>query len=114
MLTLYHNNRCSKSREALDLIIEMGLPYKIRYYLESPLDRSEIRSLLEKLDIPAIQLIRQQEPLFKELTEGKKRNKAGLIRLMVEHPLLIERPVVEYGSKAIIARPAQRFNELFS
>jgi len=107
-ITIYHNSRCSKSRNALQILEEKGLPFKVRNYLQEPLQEAEIRQLLKKLKLPAEALIRKSEPLYKEYFKSTPPDEESCIRAMVLHPQLIERPVVVHGQKAVIARPPEK------
>lgn len=112
MITIYHNGRCSKSRGALEILQEKEIPHEVRWYLNEPLSAKELKALLKKLGIPAAELVRKNETLFKENLKGKTLSEAEWIQEMVEHPQLIERPIVEQGDKAVIARPAERLWEV--
>lgn len=106
MLTIYHNNRCSKSREALAYLQSLHLPLTIVHYLDTPPDAILLTRLLQKLGISARQLMRQKDALYQTLAlDNPALTEAELIAAMVAHPALIERPVVEWADKAVIARP---------
>lgn len=106
MYTIYHNNRCSKSREALQYLTEKGLTFKVVNYLETPPTEAELLEILNKLALPARQLLRTKEA---EYTEHGLANTAlsdaELIQLMCRYPKLIERPIVVDANRAVIARP---------
>lgn len=115
MLTIYHNSRCSKSREVLALLEQLGRPFAVVHYLQTPLDESTLRQLLQKLSLPAQQLLRSKEDEYQQLG----LDQPGLadevyLQAMLAHPKLMERPVVVFGDKAVIARPASRLQELFA
>ncbi len=112
-LTLYHNPRCSKSRAALELLEARGLKPEIVRYLDSPLSTSELKELLNKLGLTARQLLRTGEDEYKtlELVDAGLEE-AQLIAAMVEHPKLIERPILVAGDKAIIGRPPEKVLEI--
>ncbi len=112
-MKIYHNPRCRKSREALALIEEANQSAEIVLYLKNPLSFEEISSLLKKLKIPAEQLIRKSEKIFKEQYKGKDLSEKKWIEAMVEHPVLIERPIVVKGRKAVIGRPPENITALF-
>lgn len=103
-IVVYHNGECSKCRGALELLQEMNVPHDVRFYLAEPLSEEELKALLIKLNIPAAALVRKSEPGFAAY-EGKELNEEEWIRALLEHPILMQRPIVEKGSKAIIARP---------
>ena len=111
-LTIYHNPRCSKSRETLALITEKNITPKVVEYLKKPLTQSAIKSLLKQLDIPAIEMVRTKERCFKELGLSKDASEAILIKAMAENPVLIERPIVTDGKTAIIGRPPENVLQL--
>jgi arsenate reductase len=111
-MKIYHNPRCTKSRETLALIHNANIEPEIVEYLKTPPDEAELRELLRMLGIPAEKLIRKGESIFKELYKGKKLNEDEWIQAMLAHPKLIERPVVVKDGKAIIGRPPENVLEL--
>ena len=111
-LIIYHNGRCSKSRGALEILLEHNIPHEVRWYLADPLNKKELRTLLKKLGMKASALVRKTEPLYKEQFAGKDIPEKDWLTILTENPILIERPIVELGDKAIIARPAERLYEL--
>jgi len=108
MITIYHNGECSKSKGALEILQEKNIPHEVRYYLIEPLGENELRELLFKLQMPASELVRKSEPLYREQFEGKEVSEAEWIQILAENPILIERPIVLNGTKAIIARPPEK------
>lgn len=108
LIKIYHNNRCSKSRCAIELLTEKELPFEIIEYLKTPLSKEEIKGLLKKLKIPAEDLIRKNEVDYKTNFDGKHLSEDGWIEAMVSFPKLIERPIVEIDNKAVIGRPTER------
>jgi arsenate reductase len=106
MTTIWHNPRCSKSRATLALIEERGITPDIRRYLDDAPSESEIREVLALLDIPADNLVRKSEALFKELGL-KDADEDTLIKAMAENPKLVERPVVIKDGKASLGRPPE-------
>ncbi|WP_460418361.1 arsenate reductase (glutaredoxin) [Pseudomonas sp. microsymbiont 2] len=112
-LTLYHNPRCSKSRGALELLEARGLAPTIVRYLETPPDAATLEQLLGKLGIGARQLLRTGEDEYKALDLANPAlSDAQLIKAMVEHPKLIERPILVAGSKAVVGRPPEKVLEI--
>ena len=111
-LTIYHNGECSKSRGALEIVQEQGIPHTVRWYLTDPLSRDELIALLHKLNIPAAALVRKSEPLYAQITQSGQPSEQEWLGLLAEHPILIERPIAELGSRAIIARPPERILSL--
>jgi len=105
LITIYHNPRCSKSRECLALPQLQDIPVNIVKYLYTPLSKDEIKELIKKLGIKPIELVRQKEPAW-EPYKNKKLTSAQIIAALATHPQLIERPIVVNGNKAVIARPA--------
>lgn len=112
MITIYHNPRCRKSREALALLTEKEVPHDIRLYLKQPLTKQELSDLLRKLAFHPTQLIRKNETLFKEQYRGKQCTEDQWIQIMTDNPILIERPVVVMGDHAVIGRPISKVIEL--
>jgi arsenate reductase len=112
-LKIYHNPRCSKSRQTLALIEEKGLTPTIIRYLESPPDAAEISDLLMKLGISARALLRQGEQDYKDQNlKNTQLSEAELIDAMATYPKLIERPIVVKNNKAILGRPPENVLDL--
>ncbi|TNE82174.1 MAG: arsenate reductase (glutaredoxin) [Bacteroidetes bacterium] len=111
-ITIYHNPRCGKSRQTLQLIQDSGTEPTIIEYLKTPLNKAELTDLIAKLGIPAEQLIRKGESIFKDEFKGKNLSESDWIQAMVDHPILMERPVVVKGTKAVIGRPPELVKEL--
>ena len=111
-ITVYHNPRCSKSRCALDFLKEKGESFEVIEYLNSPLDAVELKEIIQLLGIPPLDLIRKGEEDFKLHFKGKNLSNDEWIEAMVRFPKLIERPIVVKGSRAVVARPTERINEL--
>ena len=112
MITIYHNARCSKSREGLQLVKDSGKDFEVRQYLKEPVSEQELEELLQKLGIAPIELVRTQEKLWKENYKDRDLSDKELVRIMVENPKLIERPIVVKANSAVIGRPASRIQEL--
>lgn len=113
MVTIYHNPRCSKSRQTLALLEEQGVAPEIVQYLDTPPDASTLRDLLSKLGLGARQLLRTGEDAYKELNlADTSLSDDALIEAMVANPKLIERPIVVKGSKAVLGRPPENVLEL--
>jgi arsenate reductase len=104
-ITIYHNNQCSKSREALSILKEGGVDLEIVEYLKEVQSSQNITDLLTKLGISALELMRKGEKDYLENVKGKSLTEPELIDLLVKFPKLIERPIVIKGNKAIIGRP---------
>jgi len=113
MVTIYHNPRCSKSRQTLALIEEKGLQPEVVLYLETPPNAADITELLSKLGMGARQLLRKGEDAYKD---NDLKNPAlsdnDLINAMAQFPKLIERPIVVKGDRAVLGRPPENVLEL--
>ncbi len=107
-IQIWHNPRCSKSRQAMEILEENGVEAEVVKYLDAELDEAMIKSLLLKLDIDAIDLMRTKEDKFKELKLDQVGDEGVLIRAMVRFPKLIERPIVIKGNQAVIGRPPEK------
>ena len=107
-MKIYHNPRCSKSRNTLNIITEKGADVTIVEYLKTPPTKEELKDLLKKLNIPAQKLIRKGEQDFKDNFKGKELTEEEWIDAMVKFPKLIERPIVVNGDKAVIGRPPEK------
>ena len=108
-ITIYHNPRCSKSRQALQLLRDKGIEPVIVQYLKTPPDKSTLKQLLGMLDMRPRQLMRTKEKEYKELgLDDDSLGDEQLIEAMVEHPRLMERPVVVNGDKAAVGRPPEK------
>ncbi len=106
MLTIYHNPRCSKSRQTLALIEKHNQPVTVVEYLKNPLNEAEIQRLLQQLSVTPIAMMRTKEDEFKA-QNLKDADDATLINAMVNTPKLIERPIVVKGEQAVIGRPPE-------
>jgi len=104
-VTIWHNPRCSKSRETLSLLRDQGIEPEIRLYLRDAPTENEIREALAKLGLSAIDLARQGETRFRELGLDAETGEDTLVAAMAMHPILIERPVVFSGDRAVLGRP---------
>ena len=108
MTTLYHNPRCSKSREALAILQAKGCEPEIVLYLETPPTAKELKALLKKLNITARTLLRKTEDAYKELgLSNEALTESALIKAMIANPKLIERPIFIHGDKAVVGRPPE-------
>ncbi len=106
VIKIWHNPRCSKSREALSIIQESGFESEIIKYLESGTDANEMKSILKMLELSPRELMRTKEAIYKELKLKEESDDDKLIEAMVNHPKLIERPIIFKADKAIIGRPS--------
>lgn len=112
MITIYHNPRCGKSRDCLAFLETSDKKFEIIKYLESPLSFNELKEIIRKLNVNPIELVRKNEPIWKENFKGKVLTDSEIIQTMVDYPILMERPIVVYKDKAIIARPLDKINEI--
>lgn len=109
---IYHNPRCGKSRNTLAILNEKGVNVEIVEYLKEPPSKKELKNVITKLGIKPIELIRKGEEVFKSNYKDKNLSDDEWIGVMVENPILIERPIVIKGDKAIIGRPPEKVLEL--
>lgn len=113
MLKIYHNNRCSKSRETLQIINDAKAEVEIIDYLKTPPTEAELREILTQLNIPVEYLIRKSEAIYKAEFKGKELSEDEWIKVLVENPKLIERPiVVNEDGEAILGRPPVNVSKL--
>ncbi len=110
-LTIYHNTRCSKSRDVCSILKKKKVKTEVIEYLKTPPSQKEINALLKMLGLKAEELVRKGEPLFKEKFAGKKLTETQWIKTLANNPILIERPIIVKGDKAIIGRPPERVLE---
>jgi arsenate reductase len=111
-LVLLHNPRCSKSRAAHALLVERSVAFAERRYLEDPLSRAELASLRERLRQPPSQWVRSGEAAFAGAGLGERSDEVAVLEAMAEHPILIERPILVRGARAVVGRPPERVLEL--
>ena len=112
-VTIYHNPRCSKSRQTLALLEERGVELTVVEYLKNPPTAAELRGLLNKLGLAAKDLVRRSEAVYKELgLADRLDDDDALVEAMAEHPTLIERPIVVVGQKARLGRPPEQVLEV--
>ena len=112
MIKIYHNPRCRKSRETLGLIREAGHEPEIIEYLQNPPTESELKELLEGMGKKPMELVRKGEEIFKSKFKGKTFSDSEWIRIMVENPKLIERPIVVKRKKVILGRPPENVKNI--
>ena len=110
--TIYHNPRCSKSRETLALLEQAGVSPDIIEYLKTPPTAAELKAIVTKLGIEPQQLVRKGEDVYKSHYAGKTLSAAQWIDALVAHPVLIERPIVIKGKQAILGRPPENVKKL--
>ena len=113
MFTIYHNSRCSKSRQALALLRENAIEPVIVEYLKEPITKPQLKELLKKLGLEPRELLRRSEKEYKDLQlSNKSLSDDAVIDYMVKHPKLIERPIIVRGDDAVIGRPADNIFNL--
>jgi len=112
MIKIYHNPRCRKSREGLEILQKSGKNYEVVTYLEDIPSKKELRSILGYLGISAEKLIRKNESVWKENYRGKLLSDEEILDAMISNPKLIERPIVINGNKAVIGRPPETIKEI--
>jgi len=112
-VTVYHNPRCSKSRATLALLEARGITANVVLYLDTPPDRARLEALLGMLGLGPRGLLRQGEPLYRELGLGDPSlDDEYLLQALLDHPLLMERPIVVHRGRAIIGRPPEKVLEI--
>ena len=107
-LTIYHNPRCRKSREALQYLENTSHEISVVNYFEKPISVELLSQLLQELDYHPKKLIRTSEAIWKSDFKGKELSKTELIQAMVEQPKLMERPIISNGKNAVVARPLEK------
>ena len=112
-MRIYHNPRCSKSREARQLCEDAGVELEIVEYLKAPPDEVELKELLGKLGLNAHGVIRSKEEVYSQLELSPDSNEEELLAAIIKYPILLERPIVVKGKQAVIGRPPENVKELF-
>lgn len=111
-MKIYHNPRCSKSRQGLAILKDAKVDFEIIEYLKTPPTEKEIKGILTKLQIEPIDLVRKNEAIWKENYKGKELSNDQIIKAMAENPKLIERPIVIHNNKAVLGRPPENISSL--
>ena len=109
---IWHNPRCSKSRQALALLEERRADIEVIEYLKTPPDQTELKATLDKLGIKPQEIVRTGEAIYKEQFRDREMSDADWLEALVAHPILIERPIVVVGDTAVIGRPPERALEV--
>ncbi len=112
MIKIYHNPRCSKSRQGLELLENSGKQFEIVKYLENIPSNEALTSIIKKLQIKPIELVRKNEAIWKENYKGKELSDLEIIDAMIQNPKLIERPIVINNTKAAIGRPLENIQNI--
>lgn len=113
-ITVYEKPTCTTCRNVYKILVENGVDFeKVNYYIE-PFTKSQLKKLLKKMNMKAEELLRKNEVAYKEMgMSNKKYTEDEVLDLMIQNPDLVQRPIVEKGDKAILARPAEKIRELF-
>lgn len=112
VITLYHNPRCSKSRQALELLSENAQGVAVVEYLKQPPTADELRRLIKLLGVRAHDIVRTKEPEYKDAGLSPSSDDSEVIAAILQHPILLERPIAVCGSKALIGRPPEKVLEI--
>jgi arsenate reductase (glutaredoxin) len=112
MIQIYHNSRCGKSRECLAFLENYGQKYEVVKYLDEIPSFEELKKIIEKLGIKPIELVRRKEKIWIENFKNKEMSDEEIIQTMISNPILIERPIVINGEKAVIARPLEKVTSI--
>lgn len=112
MIKIYHNPRCRKSREGLELLENSGKEFEVIKYLEHVPTKEELREVINCLEITPENLVRKNEAVWKDKFRGRLLSDEEILNAMIEHPKLIERPIVLNGDRAVIGRPPENINKL--
>lgn len=108
MIQIYHNSRCGKSRECLSFLENSGQEYEVVKYLDTVPSFDVLQSIIKKLNLKPIELVRRKEKIWIENYKDKALTDDEIILAMISNPILIERPIVVNGEKAVIARPLEK------
>jgi len=111
-VVIYHNALCSKSRSACEIVAAQGVAAQIVEYLKTPPTKEELRALLDKLGMKPADIVRRGENVFKEIYASLTLDDEQWLDALVAHPILIERPIVVRGERAVIGRPPEKVMEL--
>lgn len=110
-LTVYHNPRCKKSREAIQYLEDKGIPFDTVKYLEQSFDKNTLADVLMKINKKPSEILRKNEILWKKDYSSKNLTEDQILQLLVKHPRLIERPIVTTSNKGVLARPIENLIE---
>lgn len=112
MIKIYHNPRCTKSREGLGILEESGKDFEVIKYLEDIPTKKELKEIINLLGIKPEQLVRKNEAIWKDNFKGKSLSDSEILNAMISHPKLIERPIVINKDKAVIGRPPENIQKI--
>jgi arsenate reductase len=113
MIKIYHNPRCKKSRAGLEYLKSKKVEFEVVEYLKNPLNEEELKDILIKMNAKPTEIIRTQEEIYKKQFKGKNFTDSEWIKILVENPKLIKRPIVEKGYKAVWADPPENMDPMF-
>ena len=111
-MKIYHNTRCRKSREGVQYLTDKKINFEIFDYLKEGVSKDDIKSILKKLNMSAIELVRKNEKIWKDNFKGKELKEEKIISILCEEPKLIERPIIVHKNKAVIGRPKENIDNL--
>ena len=111
-ITIYHNSRCSKSNAALKEITQSGEPFEVVNYLETVPSIADLKSILGKLNLKPFDIVRKTEKVYLEKFKGKELSDEEWIKVLHENPILIQRPIIVNGDKAVIARSEEAIDSI--
>lgn len=111
-MKMYHNPRCRKSREALQILQEKGVDVEIVEYLKEPPSAKELKATLKKMGVKPMDIIRKNEQIFRDNFKGKEYSDEEWIDILTKNPKLIERPIAIEGDRAVVGRPPEKVLEL--
>jgi arsenate reductase len=114
MIRIYHNPRCRKSREGLKYLVEKGLEFECIEYLKNPITEKELRTIIAKMNIRPLELVRTKEAIYKKQFRGKNFTDDEWIKIIIQYPALLKRPVVVKDYKAVVAVPPEIMDVLFT
>ena len=112
MIKIYHNPSCTKSRQTLGLLEASGEEIEVITYLTNPPTLEELKDIVDKLGLPVTYLVRRNEAIFKENFKNKDIEEEEWFQILVDNPILIERPIVVKGGEAVIGRPPENVEKL--
>lgn len=112
MITIYHNPRCGKSRDCILYFQNSTIEFEVVKYLETPFSLNELKDIIDKLKIKPIELVRKKEAIWIEKYKNQILTDEEIITIMVENPILIERPIAVKGNKAVVVRPLEKIKEI--
>lgn len=112
MITIYHNPRCTKSRECVAFLENSNQEFEVIKYLETKFTFETLSEIIKKLNIKPLELVRTKEKIWIQNFKGKTLSDSEIIDAMIQNPTLIERPIAVYKDKAVIARPLEKINEI--